>query len=103
MGIGTSNGVNGMPDQTISRRDHDREVSRLAQTIERQNAELSALTAYLITTKPIPGRDHRARAATVAALVGSIPRHEAAQSIRRIHDAVVLSRRGLEAEGDLQR
>ncbi len=79
-----------MPNnEVISRREHELEVSRLGRTIERLNAELSALAAYLITTKP--ALSNAERAAKLAARIGRLTRHEAAESIQRIHDAVVLS------------
>jgi hypothetical protein len=75
----------------ISRREHELEMNRLGRTIERLNAELSALAAYLITAKPMPKRHDSERAARLAAQIGCLTRQEAADSIRRIHDAVVLS------------
>ncbi|UDL93823.1 MULTISPECIES: hypothetical protein [Lichenihabitans] len=75
----------------ISRREHEMEVSRLAGTIERLNAELSALAAYLVTTGPARGRGDKDRAVSLAARMGCITKHEAEERIRRIDDAISLS------------
>ncbi len=81
-----------MPDtQVINRREHDHKVDELTRTIDRLNGELSALAAYLITTKRTPTQGDAIRAAKLAARLGHVSKREAAQSIRRIHDAVVLS------------
>lgn len=81
-----------MPNtEVISRRDHDIEVGRLSQTINRLNGELSALAAYLITAKPTHAHGEAERAVTLAAKMGRVSDHEAAESIRRIQDAVILS------------
>ncbi len=78
-------------NEMISRLEHELEVSRLERTIDRLNAELSALAAYVITAGPMRGDGMPERATTLAAKVGRIPVHEAAEKIRRIHNAVALS------------
>lgn len=77
--------------EVISRREHELEVDRMARTIDRLNGELSALAAYLITAKPTHTRVEAKRATELAARLGRVSSHEAAESIQRIHDAVVLS------------
>ena len=81
-----------MPEtDLISRRDHDDQVDALRRTIARLNGELSALSAYLIATKRPAAPGDAVRAARLAARLGRMSRRDAARSIRRIHDAVVLS------------
>jgi hypothetical protein len=74
----------------ISRHEHDLEISKLARRIERMNAELSALAAYLITAGPTWHRSDPDRAADLAAKMGRITKREAEERIKRIDDALRL-------------